>query len=266
MRKVVGVGRYSGEVAVVTGGASGIGYGIGRRLAAEGATVVVVDIDADAADKAAAELGGWAAPMDVGDAEAWRGVVQALTQREGRCDIAVLNAGIATGARTLDELGTEQYRRIMRVNVDGVVFGARALIPLLRAQQPSSILATASLAGLTPVPMDPVYAATKHAVVGLVRSLAEQLRPDGIRVQALCPGFADTAIVTSEERQRLAEAGLPLIDVDHVVDTAMAALTSDHSGEAWIAQLGREPTTYRFRGVPGARVADGSAAPPPTTW
>lgn len=258
--------RYEGQVAVVTGGASGIGYAIGQRLAGAGATVVVVDVDVDAAQKAATELGGWAVALDVGDAEGWHALVEALTQREGRCDVAVLNAGVATGSRTLDELTTEQYRRIMRVNVDGVVFGARALVPLLRAQQRSRLLATASLAGLTPVPMDPVYAATKHAVVGLVRSLAEQLRTDGITVQALCPGFADTAIVTEEERARLAEAGLPLIDVAHVADTAMAALASSGTGEAWIAQLGREPMTYRFRGIPGARVADGSAAPPPTTW
>ena len=255
--------QLDGKIALVTGGAAGIGLAIAKSLAQQGATSVIADIDVARGQESAEEVGGRFIRLDVGAPEDWARAVSDIRTSEGALDIAVLNAGLATGASTLETLLTEQYRRIMRVNVDGVVFGAQAVLPLLTKRKQSAIVATASLAGLTPMPLDPVYSATKHAVIGFVRSLALQLAEQGVKVQALCPGITDTAILTAEERERLSAGGLALIDVDHVARTAMAALASDGTGEAWIAQLGREPTSYGFRGVPGARAADGSSTAPP---
>lgn len=255
---------FEGKVALVTGGARGIGFAIGSTLAQRGARVILADLDGDAVREAASKIGAQHTALDVTDPQAWTETMDRISG-DG-LDLAVLNAGVATGASTLEAMSVQQYRRIMSINVDGVILGARSVLPLLRAQESSWLLATASLAGLTPMPMDPVYAATKHAVIGFVRSLAPQVAEDGVKVQALCPGIADTAIVTPDERHRLADAGLPLITLDQVAETAMAALMSEGTGEAWIAQLGREPLSYGFRGVPGAHRGDGSAAAPPTGW
>lgn len=259
------MGDFDGAVALVTGGASGIGRGLARRLAAAGARVVVADVDEPGAVQVADEIGGSPLALDVADPVSWARAVDAL-EAGGRLDIAALNAGVATGESDLTAVTDAQYRRALGVNLDGVILGARAVLPLLRRRGRSWLLATASLAGLTPMPLDPIYAAAKHAVIGFVRSLAPQVAGDGITVQALCPGIADTAIVTHDERARLAAAGLPLLPVEQVVDAALAALASDGTGEAWIAQLGRKPLAYGFRGVPGARGPDGSPALPPPGW
>ena len=128
--------------------------------------------------------------FDVGNASAWRAL-------EGEFDAAFLNAGIVTGEESIASLTDEQYHRAMRANIDGVVYGTRELAARLMPAG-GSIVATASLAGLTATPMDPIYALTKHAVVGFVRSVAPQLAARGIRINALCPGFADTPIVEHE--------------------------------------------------------------------
>jgi NAD(P)-dependent dehydrogenase (short-subunit alcohol dehydrogenase family) len=262
----VRVTQLSGKIALVTGGAGGIGLAIARALIGQGATSIVADVDAARGEAAAERAGGRFLRLDVGDPADWEQAIADIRAREGSLDIAVLNAGLTTGAPTFEDLSSEQYRRIMRVNVDGVVLGAQSVLPLLSGRERSWIVATASLAGLTPMPADPVYAATKHAVIGFVRSLAVHAADQGVKVQALCPGIADTAIVTPEERDRMSAAGLPLIDVDHVARTALAALASEGTGEAWVAQLGLEPMAYGFRGVPGARMADGSVAAPPAGW
>src|SRR5689334_19464714 len=122
------MGRLGGKVAVVTGGASGIGRATAVRLAEEGAGVVVADIDTGGARKVADEVGGRAVERDVGDPAAWRGVGDELPgSGGGGVDVAFLNAGVATGEDRITHLSDEAYRRIMAVNVDGVVFGVRAL-------------------------------------------------------------------------------------------------------------------------------------------
>ena len=110
------------------------------------------------------------------------------------------------------------------MNVDGVVLGVRRLA---RVMQPGGrIVCTASLAGLTAVPEDPIYAATKHAVVGFVRSAAAALEARGISINAVCPGFVDTSMVDGELRGRLEEAGFPLLATEEVAEAAWVALTS----------------------------------------
>ena len=121
----------------------------------------------------------------------------------------------------------------------------------------SAIVATASLAGLTAMPRDPMYTLTKHAVVGFVRAVAPQLAERGIRINAVAPGFADTPIVPAEARRRMDSAGFPLLSADEVARTILLAARSEESGQVWVVQPGREPMPFRFPNVPGARDASG---------
>jgi NAD(P)-dependent dehydrogenase (short-subunit alcohol dehydrogenase family) len=142
----------------------------------------------------------------------------------------------------------------MGTNIDGVVFGVHAALPALRARGGGSIVVTASLAGLVPVPFDPIYAANKHAVVGLVRSLAQAVGPEGIRVNAVCPGFAESAII-EEFREDILAAGLPIIPAEDVAAAVLGLFAGDANGEAVVVQAGREPIPYAFRNVPGPRTS-----------
>jgi NAD(P)-dependent dehydrogenase (short-subunit alcohol dehydrogenase family) len=125
------------------------------------------------------------------------------------------------------------------------------------------IVVTASLAGLTGVEGDPIYALTKHAVIGLIRSVAPQLAERGIRINAVCPGFADTPMVSGELRASLESAGFPLLEPDDVAEAVLLAARSEGTGEAWVVQPGRDPEPYRFRGIPGPRAAGAEGLAPP---
>jgi NAD(P)-dependent dehydrogenase (short-subunit alcohol dehydrogenase family) len=214
--------------ALVTGAASGIGAAAVAALEAEGCDVLSLDL---------------ATGFDVADATAWELV--------GAVDFAFLNAGVATGVGEIAELDGERYRRAVGANVDGVVLGTRRMAQVM--EPGSAIVATASLAGLVPFPLDPVYTLTKHAVVGFVRSVAPQLFERGIAINALCPGFADTPIVDPELRDWVAEKSIPLLSAEAVAQAALAAARSGETGQAWVVQPGREPIVYEFRGVPGPR-------------
>jgi len=137
------------------------------------------------------------------------------------------------------------------VNVDGVVFGTRRMAEVMPPG--GSIVATASLAGLVPMPQDPIYTLTKHAAIGYVRAVAPSLAGRGIRINVVCPGFADTPIVSAELREWIAEQGLPLMSAEHVAEAVLAVARSEETGQAWVVQAGREPVRYEFRGVPGPR-------------
>jgi NAD(P)-dependent dehydrogenase (short-subunit alcohol dehydrogenase family) len=226
------------ETALVTGGATGIGRALVERLERDGAQVRVLDLQDG---------------FDVSDARAWESV-EAV-------DLACLNAGVVTGARDVREVQDEQYRRILGTNVDGVVFGVRRLA---RVQKPgSAIVVTASLAGLTPIESDPIYAGTKHFIVGFVRSIAPQLEAQGIRIKAVCPGVVDTPILGADGRARLRASGFPLLSPEDVADVVVAAAESGGTGEAWVCQPGRDPEPYRFSGVPGPRVPGSEGKLPP---
>jgi NAD(P)-dependent dehydrogenase (short-subunit alcohol dehydrogenase family) len=236
----------------VTGGAQGFGAAAVRRLASLGARVVVSDVNVEAGRAVADEVGGVFAACDVSRLEDSLGAVATTLEHFGRLDIAFLNAGVATGAKIDDDFDLALYRRAMAVNLDGVVFGAHAAFAPMKAAGRGSVVATASLAGLTGTGFDPVYSANKHGVVGLVRSIGEDWAQYGIRVNALCPGFADTAIV-DPLRELLSDGGIPLIAVDTVVDAFIAAASSRRSAECWYVQPGREAEPFRFRNIPGPR-------------
>jgi NAD(P)-dependent dehydrogenase (short-subunit alcohol dehydrogenase family) len=151
----------------------------------------------------------------------------------------------------------------MGANVNGVVFGVRRLAVV---QQPgSAIVVTASLAGLVAAAADPLYTLTKHAVVGLVRSVAPQLRGRGIRINAVAPGFVDTPLIGDDGRARFLAAGFPLLQPEEVAGAVLAAAESSGSGQVWVVQPGREPVPFRFPNVPGPRDEAGApvGAPPP---
>jgi len=207
--------------ALVTGGRGGIGSAIYDLLD----DALVLDLP----------------DFDAGDPEAWRAL-------EGEFDAAFLNAGTHTGVADAAELTDEAWHRILRANLDGVVYGTRELAARLMPNG-GSIVATASLAGLTGMPFDPAYTATKHAVVGWVRGAAPGLAAHGIRLNAICPGFADTPLVAQELRGQLE---VPLMEPSFVAAAALQVLADDQSGRAWVVQPNRV-VPFEFRGVPGPR-------------
>jgi len=140
----------------------------------------------------------------------------------------------------------------MGANLDGVVFGIHAALPALRARGGGAIVATASLAGLTGVPYDPIYSANKHAVVGLVRSLTWLGDEEGIRVNAVCPGFAESAII-APIREALVESGVAIIPAERVAAAVLDLFAGEESGQCLVVQPGRDPLPFAFRGVPGPR-------------
>jgi NAD(P)-dependent dehydrogenase (short-subunit alcohol dehydrogenase family) len=226
------------ETALVTGAAGGIGRAIVDRLEREGAEVLELDL-----------LTGF----DVSDPTAWQSV--------DRVELACLNAGVTTNTAEIAELTADDYQRVVAVNVDGVVYGVRRLAREM--EEGDAIVVTASLAGLTGVDSDPIYALTKHAVIGFVRSVAPQLERGGVRINAVCPGFADTPMVAGEVRDALEEAGFPLLPPEEVAEAVLLAARSDCTGEAWIVQPGRKPEPYRFRGIPGPRTPGAEGVAPP---
>jgi NAD(P)-dependent dehydrogenase (short-subunit alcohol dehydrogenase family) len=222
----------------VTGSAGGIGRALVELLEREGADVLELDL---------------VTGFDVSDPTAWQSV--------DRVELACLNAGVTTSTAAITELTREEYRRVVAVNVDGVVYGVRRLAREMEAGD--AIVVTSSLAGLTGVEGDPIYALTKHAVVGFVRSVAPQLAEQGVRINAVCPGFADTPMVAGSLRASLEEAEFPLLAAKDVAAAIVQAARSEGTGEAWVVQAGREPEPYRFRGIPGPRIAGKEGVAPP---
>ena len=222
---------FAAKVVWITGGAQGFGAGAARRVAAGGAKVVISDVNHEAGKAVAEEVGGHFVPCDVSRLEDNEAAVRFVLDTHGRLDVAFLNAGIAIATRVDESFDLAEYRRAMGVNLDGVVFGAHAAFTAMKGSG-GDIVATASLAGLTGTAFDPIYGANKHAVVGLVRAIgADWPELHGIRVNAICPGFADTAIV-DPMREILHAGGITLLTVDAVVDAFVAAATSGRSAAA----------------------------------
>jgi NAD(P)-dependent dehydrogenase (short-subunit alcohol dehydrogenase family) len=247
------------KVALVTGGASGLGRATALALAAEGVEVVVADIDEVEGARVATQVGGHFVACDVSDFDANVAMVEAAVDAAGGLDIAYLNAGVATGFGVGPEFDVDKYKKVMGINIDGVVFGTHAVLPALKARGGGAIVATASLAGLTSVPFDPIYAANKAAVVGLARSLGPALVADDITYNAICPAFAESKIV-EPIRDVLAAQGVQLIPAETIAATVIKIITGGATGEAWFVQPSREPAPFTFRNVPGP--GTGNAARP----
>jgi NAD(P)-dependent dehydrogenase (short-subunit alcohol dehydrogenase family) len=254
------VGQFEGKSALVTGGASGIGRATARRLATEGARVAVVDMDAEAGRACADEIDGLFVATDVSDPVQIQSAVDSVVSEFGRLDIAHLNAGVGERNVDITELGMSAFAREVGVNIGGVVFGTKAAANAMT--EGGSIIATASLAGIGPYPSDPLYGLTKHAVVGFVRSAAEQLARRGIRINAVCPGFVETPML-ADMVPAFKESRFPLLQPEDVADAVVTIATGDGTGEVFVCQPGLTCEAYRFRGVPGPRVEGAEGMLPP---
>jgi NAD(P)-dependent dehydrogenase (short-subunit alcohol dehydrogenase family) len=206
--------------ALVTGGRSGIGAGLVAALERDDVDVQVLDV-----------VDGF----DVGDASAWEGV--------GAVDLACLNAGVTTQEGDVAKLTDQQYRRILRANVDGVVFGVRRLAQVMDG---GAIVVTASLAGLTTMELDPIYGGTKHFVVGFVRSVAKQLGERGITINAVCPAIVDTPLLGEGGAERVRAAGYEVLSPDDVAAAILKAARSGETGQAWPVIPGRPVEPHEF--------------------
>lgn len=245
--------------ALITGGASGFGAEVARQLTRRGDQVVLLDVNDADGKELAAELGGHYLHCDVSDPEQVAATTVEAERLLGGLDLFFLNAGISTGCGMTEDFDLARYRRAMGINLDGVVFGVHAAVPVLQRRGGGAIVCTASMAALTPTAFDPVYGANKAAVVGFVRSMAPVLSPLGITINAFCPGFAETKIIT-EIRDMLDDVGTPIIPVEKAGASVLEVFDSGLTGKAWLLQAGRDLIDYQFKGIPGPLTDSGERA------
>jgi NAD(P)-dependent dehydrogenase (short-subunit alcohol dehydrogenase family) len=223
--------QIGGGVAVVTGGASGIGAALARRFAQEGArSVVVVDRELGAAQEVADEVDGVAEIVDVTDPAAINGLVDRTLAREGQIDLFCSNAGIATGVGLDDP--DNAWRRAFDVNLMAHVYAARAVLPSMIARGQGWLLNTASAAGLLTSPGDAPYTVTKHGAVALAEWLAITYGGQGIGVSVLCPMGVATPLLmdplaAGEPGARAVAASGEIITPEQVADVVVAGLAEE---------------------------------------
>jgi len=230
---------------LVTGAASGIGRASAGRFAAAGAHVIVTDVTDESGKQCATAVGGEYLRLDVADPDAWRAAAHTLRDRPEPLAVAHLNAGTRLGAPAIADVSDAQYSRILGANLGGVFYGIRAVVPLLEAAGGGAIIVTASRAALQPLPQDPCYAMTKHAVAGLVRSVADDLGRRGISVNAICPAIVDTGFLEGR-RADLESLGLVVMEPDEVAAGVMAILESSETGRCFVQEPGGQPVAYEF--------------------
>jgi NAD(P)-dependent dehydrogenase (short-subunit alcohol dehydrogenase family) len=215
---------FNGKIAIVTGGASGIGRALCEALARSGAVAIVADLDLDHAREVAAALAGAtgrleAAEVDVTRVESVQALVDGVVARHGRLDFMFNNAGIAVAGEIRD-IELEHWRRVIDVNLWGVIYGSRAAYTLMLRQGYGHIVNLASGFGLTPGPANAPYVATKYGVVGFTETLRIEAEDLGVRASVVCPGYVQTAILTKSPCVRarladvLAKAPFPAISPD----------------------------------------------------
>jgi NAD(P)-dependent dehydrogenase (short-subunit alcohol dehydrogenase family) len=240
----------AGRVALVTGGASGIGRATALLMAQEGARVLVADRDGEGAARTAAAItqaGGTAQghAADVTDEAQVAGMVQAALSAYGALDCAFNNAGVAPSeAQPLAEISAEEWARVININLTGVFLCMKHEIPAMRGS--GSIVNTSSIAGRIALPRAGAYVAAKHGVIGLTKVAALDHAKDGVRVNAVCPGYVETPLASRgiERRREAILARVPLGRIGTVEEIAEVVvwLCSDHArfvtGEAIAADGG----------------------------
>jgi 3-oxoacyl-[acyl-carrier protein] reductase len=189
--------KLDGKTAIVTGAASGFGAGIARKFAAEGATVMIVDLNEDAAQDIASKIGGTAYKADVSNGDEVADMIETAITRMGHVDIMVNNAGITHLPAQMEDVTEDDFDRVFAVNCKSVYLTARSLVPHFKHRQTGAILNIASTAGVSPRPRLNWYNASKGWMITATRAMAVELAPDGIRVNALNPVAGETPLLKS---------------------------------------------------------------------
>ena len=189
--------RFSGKVAVVTGGASGFGEGIARRFAQEGAHVAIADLNEGAAKNLAKEIGGLAVRADISREGDVKDLVQTVRAQWGEINILVNNAGIGHKPQALETLSEETFDRILAINVKSVFLMAREIVPAMKKRKRGAILNIASTGGISPRPNLTWYNASKGWMITATRAMAVELAPFGIRVNAINPVAGETPLLAT---------------------------------------------------------------------
>ena len=187
--------RLAGKTAIVTGGASGFGAGIVRKFAAEGARVMVADLNANGAEAVAAEVGGVPAHVDVSDAASVADMAEAARAAFGDLDILVNNAGITHRKGPMEEVDEAAFDRVFAVNAKSVYLTARAFVPDMKRRGQGAILNVASTAGISPRPLLNWYNASKGWMITATKAMAVELAPHGVRVNCLNPVAGETPLL-----------------------------------------------------------------------
>ena len=228
--------------AVITGAAQGIGAALARWVAEQGGTSVGLDLRTIGDDVPVDHR----IQVDLTDMEAMQRSFAEAYQHLGGIDHMFLNAGTATGT-PIAELDILPYRTVMGVNVDAMIIGTALG---LRMMTEGHIILTASLAGLMPLDLDAVYTASKHAIVGFTRAVGREAAERNITVQALCPGFTETAILDTGIRPVLEALDWPIMPLESVISGVESMLASPRPGACWMIQAGLAPAPFRFATVP----------------
>ena len=211
--------RLTGKIALITGGAGGIGQAAARRFTAEGAKVVLVDLDESALQSVVQSIGEDMASYAVADVtqpEQVQSYVNAAVERWGGVDIYLANAGIEGTLSSIPEYPIDIFDRVMAVNVRGVWLGLKYVIPVMRNRGGGSIVITSSTAGIGGSAGISAYVTSKHAVIGMMRTAALECAPLGIRVNTVNPAPIETRMMRSLEEMRTAAADDSAVTLEHI--------------------------------------------------
>lgn len=245
---------YTGKSVLVTGGSSGIGAALVRRAAADGGRVVIADVNAAAGEALAKEVGARFQRTDVTEFDEVKAAIDTAAQEHEGLDVLHLNAGLVGPSESGVEQGVpyalDFYRRTVAVNLDGIVYGVHAALPLMRHRPGASIVVTASVAGVAYNPHSEVYTATKHAAVAFMRSLSQTFAEDPVTFNTLCPGLVDTSLIDPLREwlphMDMGTLGNRPLPPEAVADLAERVIAERGDGDAWMVSTAVSPTRYPF--------------------